>query len=368
MGSGRLSLFPLVGAAFVMALLASAHADEPSARDLIELASVLDSADVGCWSLDVSGYIGSEKDATEPRLRFRALYRAPDRFSLLITDAADGTPLALCSGKKMLVYDPIGPTVYYSEAGGFILAATNTDNTFKFKCDYYFKYKKDDQILINLRSITSPERRDAEGWAFEDRVFKRNACEFKLIRSHVEGLHEAQLAVNVDLTKACPYTAVGLAYDGDVVFRFDRLVLNEELRAEAFAFPTKEQLSRGLPINDVTMDDGLLATLQTSMIVARASLARAFVNSARPPGPIDLPRLVGVDWNRVKENDRKYSKTLREILPPILRAKTATPRRDGSAAPPSIPTTGSTTQAASTRQARHQRQPTVTIGHPKDAD
>ena len=47
------------------------------------------------------------------------LYRAPNQSSMLICDAVDGTPLAFCSGRKMLVYDPVGPTVYYSEAAGF---------------------------------------------------------------------------------------------------------------------------------------------------------------------------------------------------------------------------------------------------------
>ncbi len=162
MGTRRLSRFPIAGATLVAALVATARAGEPSARELIALAPVIDSSDAGCRSLDVGGYLGGEK-GTGPRLRFRALYQAPNQSSMLICDAVDGTPLAFCSGRKMLVYDPVGPTVYYSETAGFTLELTRTNTAFQFSYNFSLVTGSPHRILADFRSVIIGVRRAGPG-------------------------------------------------------------------------------------------------------------------------------------------------------------------------------------------------------------
>jgi hypothetical protein len=61
-----------------------------------------------------------------------------------------------------------------------------------------------------------------------------------------------------------------------------------------------------------------------SLVVARAAVVRSVVNKASRPGPINIPGLTGVDCYRVKENDNKFAKALRDLVPPSLRADLTT--------------------------------------------
>jgi hypothetical protein len=58
-----------------------------------------------------------------------------------------------------------------------------------------------------------------------------------------------------------------------------------------------------------------------NMVLDRACLVRAVVNKAGPPGPTKIPGLTGVDWDRVRENDKKFAKALKGLVPPSLRAR-----------------------------------------------
>ncbi len=183
MGSRCLSRSLFAGSALAAALLAPAQAGEPSARELIALAPILDSSDRACRSLDVGGYYGVE-NGPGPRLRFRALYRAPHHFSLLLTDAADGTPLVFCSDRKMLLYDAVGPTLYYSENASFTLELASTDAGIQLNYLCLLKSSKPHHIRVDFPSMLPglpSEGQAAEGGAFEDRVVKCNSGQFKLI-------------------------------------------------------------------------------------------------------------------------------------------------------------------------------------------
>ena len=113
MASRCLLRFLIAGTAFVATLLHTARAGEPSVRELIALAPVLDSADRGCRSLDIGGWLGGDK-ALAPKLRFRALFRAPNQFSLLINGRASlcGLGSSRTTGRSLSVFTPgLSPTV-----------------------------------------------------------------------------------------------------------------------------------------------------------------------------------------------------------------------------------------------------------------
>ncbi len=128
------------------------------------------------------------------------------------------------------------------------------------------------------------------------------------------------LTVDVDLTKECPYTSAAFISDGVTYLCLDRLAKNGALGDEPFAFPTKDQLTRRFPVKDVTAvtDSGVSSDM--NMVIGRAAVVRSVVNKARPSGPINIPGLSGVDWDRVKENDRKFAKALRDLIPPSVQA------------------------------------------------
>lgn len=315
MGSRRISLFLLSSVA--VAVLARARAEEPSARELIALAPVLDSSDAGCRSLDVGGWLGYD-GALAPKLSFRALYRAPNQFALLISDAADGTPLAFCSGRKIFVYDPVGPTVYYSEEAGFTLEITCTNTGVKFGLSSLLYDRSPQHILVDFRSVLSFTGRGAVGAALADGVVKRNINEFEFIRMF-QG--KPYLTINIDLTKTCPYTEAAFVRDGITFLRLDRLTFNGALGDEPFAFPARLRLTRALPVKNVTADKQITAFPSVAAVLERATLVRAVISRAGPPGPIDIPGLSGVNWDRVRENDKKFARAIRDLVPPSLRAR-----------------------------------------------
>jgi hypothetical protein len=332
MGSRRLSRLSLTGVALTAALLATARAGEPTARELIALAPVLDSSDGRCHSLEIGGWYGSD-ETLAPKLRFRATYRAPNQFSLLIANAEDGTPLAFGAGRKMFLYDPVAPTVYYSEDACSSLEMACTETELKFRYDVLLKRDgKPDCIRVDFRAVMSNHGGAGEGRGFEDRVVKRNSSKYRLLRCFED---KPYLALEVDLTKDSPYTAASFIYDGRTYLCLDRIILNGAPRDEPFTFPSRRRLSRGLPFKDVTGDKEWAASPNSAAVIARALIVRSVLDTAGPPELIHIPGLTGVDWNRVKENDRKFGKVLRDLVPPSVRADQVgggSSRTDSSAA------------------------------------
>jgi hypothetical protein len=321
----RLPWFPIAIAALIGTIPPPVRAgEEATTRLLVALAPVLDSSDRSCRSLDIGGYtaagaMGSDKPPGG-YLRFRVIYRAPDRFSLLLSDPEDGTPVAFGSGRKMLVYDPVDPAVYYSERGGIRLEMVGTGGQLRFNCTYLLCSSKPSRILLDftsLLSITSGQQ-GAAHVAFEEQVVRGKAGIFRLSRRYEDGVN---LTLNVDTSKPCPYTATTLAWNGVTMMCLDRLILNAPLGDELFEFPVKERLGRGLPLKEATTDENPAANLRMTEVIGRAYAVRAVVNQMRPPAAPDVPGPGGVDWATVRENDRKYAKALRELVPPSLRAR-----------------------------------------------
>jgi hypothetical protein len=309
---------PIICAALIAALPATARAGEPSARDLADLAPVLDSSDGRRRSLDVGGYFGEEKDPAAPRLKFRALYRAPDRSSFLISDAADGTPLIFCSGRKMFVYDPVGPVIFYSEDASFGVKFRRTADKLEFSYTFLLKRNnKENSISVDLRSVMTGEWRDAEGGPSVDDIVATGGNTYRLSRSLNDG---GMFYSRLDLGRKFPYESAAFAFRGSVVLGLDRIALDGVLDDGAFSFPSKGRLTRKLPVRDVTREEDPAKVLDIVSVATRAAVVRSVVNRSKSPEALKIPGLSGVDWDRVKENDEKLSKALKEFVPPSLQS------------------------------------------------
>jgi len=317
--SKRVFWFAAAGAFLTAALVAPTRAAEPTVRALIDLAPVLDSSAAGCRSLDVGGwwYLGERVLAS--KVRFRALYRAPNEFSWLVSDPADGTPLAFCAGRKMLIYDPVGPTVYYSEGAACILEMGCTRSDFKFDLRYFPAPRGErHRILVDLHSVLLVGSEPApEAGIPVDAVARRGPSKFELDRKFPWTGHSQSF--EVDLERQCPYTAATFREYGVTYLRLDTLILNDALADENFSFPAKWQLKLAVPLEDITADEGRAANLVRSDSLGRAAAVRAAITRAGP-GPTKIPGLT-LDWGVVRKNDTRYAKALRDLVPAKIRAR-----------------------------------------------
>jgi hypothetical protein len=313
----RLSRFPITCAVLFATLLAPAWAGEPSARDLAGLVPVIDSSNEVCRSIEIGGFIGDEK-GPGPRMRFRALYRAPDRFSFLLSDSADGTPLVFCSGRKILVYDPVGPSVVYSEDGGFRVEMTGAREKIKFNYICLFKNSnKISSIFMDLNSLMAYDGKATGAGAAGDSLAKIEGQKYALIKQSND---HTKIYFEMDLARRCPCTSVTFTMDGSTFLCLDKIVLDGPLDDEQFAFPAKELLARELPIRDVTADEDFAKIRDTAEIVGRAAIVRSVMYQVGSQAAINIPGLSGVDWERVREDDKKLSKALRELVPSSLQS------------------------------------------------
>jgi hypothetical protein len=103
--------------------------------------------------------------------------------------------------------------------------------------------------------------------------------------------------------------------------RLDRLILNDRLVDELFVFPAKQLFTQGLPVSNVREDADVASALNLTDVLTRASIVRAVVKKAGPSGPINIPGLSGVNWDRVRVNDKKFAKSLRLLVPASYRAR-----------------------------------------------
>jgi hypothetical protein len=314
-----LSLFPVASAAFAVALLNPALADEPSAQELITLKPAFDSTNPGCKTLEVGGWLGDGECGPTTKLSFRALYRSPGQLCLLLSDTVDGTPLALFSGKSMLLYDHVTPTLYYSTTAGFSVVLAGADQgELRFNINYRLTAEEPSRIVIDFGSLFSFNRWKG-GAQTHDSVVRLDANVFQLVRSVGD---EPVFVIDVDPARKCPYTRAAFGASGTTKFCMNRLNLDSPTGGEPFAFPTKEQLGRAMPVTTVTGQEGIATMRITNALMERAAAVRSVVNRVGPGEAIPLRGLSDVDFNRVRDNDKKYAKALRELIPPSLREAT----------------------------------------------
>lgn len=280
---------------------ASVAAGEPSASDLIGLAPVIRSSDEKCKSIEIGGYIKPNGFA---HLTFRVIYRAPDKYALLINDGLDGTPLLFASDRRMFIYDPVQRVVLYSTDVNVDFSMRQEEDTLKFRCAAM--ECKDSKVLLDVKSFFS-------GPVKSDKVVKIGEREYRVTRTTEKG---NSWVATIDPKELCPFSRIELIEHGNtnVIISINSICINGTLKDDQFAFPRKELLAEHIGVVD-SPGEGSQKHLN-GMPLMRACYVRAAATNPELREAIKLPGLSGIDWDRVKENDKKLSQVLRDFLAP----------------------------------------------------
>lgn len=313
---------------------------DPSARELIAMAPVIASVDGKYRSIEVRGRIRKAGIAV---LKFRALYRAPDRHAVLLCDGEDDTPLLFCADRKMFVYDPAEAVVQYAENVFSYLAIWCPDDNLRYFFGYYVGQDDPSRLLLDIKSIYS-------GSSMDEEVVRVGEGKYRLVSG--EG-PRGYLVSLIDRSREQPFTGLMVTLPGDdePMLCVDTIVVDGELGDEEFAFPGKERLAEGIDVR-AWPDDGGEEVVNAAGSVLRAcyirlAALRPELREAGPrrpgepqvsirargpgaPGPEQLPDLTKIDWEKVRANDRKYSKALKAAIPPGFRSPAPAPAIDPS--------------------------------------
>ncbi len=277
----------------------------PTAAELIAKTLVLDSADSKCRSLEL---VGRMKDTDEMDVKFRAVYRSTGESAFLLCDGTDDTPLMFVVGHQMLLYEPVGPVVYRSNLAMFeIRVDTRGDqSTLLFGLA---SGKKPGHIFFDLPSLLKTHSES-------EAVAPTGGTTYRLTRTLPEGAREVY---HFDLSRPCPVTRIEM-FDKEEKEPngFFDLALNEVVKDDEFVFPDEKSLAdviavKALPANNFLATAGGLFASMRACYVRMAAHHKAARDSLKFPG------LVGIDWNRVEQNDAKYAQALRDLIPKAAR-------------------------------------------------
>jgi hypothetical protein len=291
-------VFGLMGSSF-------ANAGEPSPADLIRLAPMLQSTDPTIKSLEI---VGSMKLKDAGLVRFRALYKAPHYYSILMTDALDQTPLVYLADRQLLFYDPIRSAVTYLKDCSQRFSLESDGKSPRFV--YGFgpegnKVPNLDLLKLDVRSVLD----------------LRNSVEAR-ITDEGEGRYRLFL-LKKDRTIVCSFDTtaeqrfLGLKVfensGNDPVLTVDKVVVDGKLAREEFQFPDKAHLAKKIKIHELA--GGFLENGAQMGMISKAIQVRF---EARHPGlrtTLNLPGYEHQTWKAIERHDQRYSAVLREMVP-----------------------------------------------------
>jgi hypothetical protein len=287
---------------------APATAADPTAHDLVALAPVVSSEDRTIKSIELAGYFAPEGKIS---LTFRALYQAPDHFAFLMSDGADGTPIAFGVDRDLLVYDYARPQLMYFTGVTEYDIWGAEDGQLVSTLKHNFSGHGRSQIVVDFKAMFGSP--DEDGAPTRDSVVKVTDTQFILIKKR----KKLYLRSRVDLGRACPFTTLEYSdgADADPLFCIDRVVVNGELRPAEFIFPSKEKMAAKVNVRDVNAESSFNQLEAMSHVPALLSMRDRLHKTALHRGLV-VPALMGVRWGRVAENDKTYAKLLKEAIPP----------------------------------------------------
>jgi hypothetical protein len=277
-------------------------AGEPSARQLIDRAPVIRSLDEGCRSVELGGYLRANESVC---LTFRALYRAPDHFAVLIRDEADGTPLFFAADRKMLLYDPLRSVLLWKEDANIHFSLMKEGDTLRIHLDATTDRDRPSSVLVDVKSLVA-------GPFLNDTVVRIGDGKYRLTRTTESG---NALECVIDVDRKQPYINFNIIHNGQnrPTLCIESLEHNGHIDREEFLSPKRSELAektclRELPDGAIASSDGGLTVLM------RACYARAAINRPEMRKAIERARFSDIDWKGVEENDKRVSHALREAL------------------------------------------------------
>jgi len=291
-------------------IAAPARVGDPSAEDLLRLAPFVTSSDVDCRSIEVRGFL----KADGARVKFRAIYRAPNRHALFISDGRDDTPIFSASDRKLCLYDPVRSVVLYATDTISSFHMVESDNCWIFNFSWAGLAKKEDSSKISLDTKTLFRGRPQ---AYE--AVKTGKGKYRLTRILEKG---SLLVSRVDLALKQPYKEIELFgnFNRDYHLRIDKLVIDGPLEDLDFAFPSKDTLSAKIAVKDYYPADGMLANFDGFESTFRACEARLAAIRPELRESITAPDSA-IDWDEVRKNDDVFSRVLKDLIP----SRTKTP-------------------------------------------
>lgn len=301
-------------------------AREPTAAELIALAPVIRSSDEKVRSIEVAGYSRADGKIL---VTFRALYRAPDRFAMIVRDGQDGTPISIHVDKKVMVYDPVRPELLIrSHARGYrILRSVDGkyEDSWGSSWGSSNSVPQPSRIEIDLKSVfTDLSVDDAP---LEETVTKEAEGVYVLTRRD----DKVYKRLRVDRRGATPVVTYEKASSpgGPPTSGIDRMVVNGVLNDSEFAFPSLHALAGMLDIREV--EDGFFSEGDLMNTMARTYYVRQKLHEPPAQRGVIGPMLAGVRWSRVEENDERLAEQIRTLVPPdpIRRVVAASEKADG---------------------------------------
>jgi hypothetical protein len=272
-----------------------------SAEELIRLAPTVKSGDPKFNRIEIGGYIDGQDFM---HLLFRVQYRAPDRYALFVADGDDKTPIICFNNSQLLMYNAVDSFVLYLSNASF----SYTLGFMEGKFSHRFLIARSDEpcgILFDVKSLY-----DRQGLG--DAVARTGGGPFRLTRKLEGGKSFVSL---VDPSRRCPFTEIALMkVDSDEPFLLIReLSVNEDARWVWPAFPRKDVLAGRLELKDWSSDAkfGESAVLE---FMARSLLARPAIRYKAARQSYEQQFGVRNDWNKVEENDRRLSRSIRELI------------------------------------------------------
>ncbi|SIO58929.1 hypothetical protein SAMN05444166_5863 [Singulisphaera sp. GP187] len=282
----------------------SRAAEVLSAGDLISLAPRISSSDEKCKSIEIGGYL-KEKD--DFYMRFQAFYQSPDQFAFFLQDAADGTPILYSCNHKVLLYDPVSYSVLLSNDTNIEFSIMQIMDKFELSGDLIHT-SKPCKLSFDIKSLLGGSVRSSK-------VDLVGNGKYRLTQITERG---NSLVASVDMSVACPFQKLEII-DNKQHFTpicIDKILLNTPVVRDPFRFPSKETLAERITVREWP-SNGLVEKLTGWALMMRACSIRVGARDSELRQTLRFPGFSTVDWEKVKENDKKFSRALRELLAPI---------------------------------------------------
>ena len=275
-------------------------ADEPTLLELIATVPRIDSDLPGCKSIQIAGRLYSDTGNHQAYLGFRASYRAPDHFALLVTDDRDHTPIFLGSDGQAIVYEPIRQTVIYYERARTRFEIAEAGGTLDILLGFSSaEGNKRSSLRCDVKSILSGLNKDRE-------IIRRPGDTYEV---KLTSLRDNLLKAELDPARPsfCTKLTINPTRRDYPLFALDKIDLNGELRDEEFAFPPIDELSKKIDVQKWS-ETSLIKETELFLLLARAGRVRLAINNPSLREKIDK-----VDWDAVRDADKRFSAILREV-------------------------------------------------------